>query len=225
MVSCVIFENGAPLPPGSLSPKGARGELILLPSPPWGRGWLNEASSSAEVRRVRGSRSIVNSNMGHHTRIRQLFLAVLLVLAGLTTRLQAQFGPLVMPSQAPQARSQEELDAYLEITTTTDPWEAIRKANIFTSQFPKSELLGIAYQHQMHACQQVGNFNGMLAAGQKALVANPDNLNTLLTLAPAMALEAAHRPGGAALLAQAEDYAQRALRGIEQDSNSKAVDA
>ena len=41
--------------PRPLSPKGARGRLILLPSPPWGRGWLDEASLSAEVRRVRGS--------------------------------------------------------------------------------------------------------------------------------------------------------------------------
>src|ERR1039458_6201413 len=127
-------------------------------------------------------------------RIRQLLLACLFVLAGRTPGLQGQFGPLVMPSQAPQARSQEELDAYLEITTTTDPWEAIQKANIFTSQFPKSELLGIAYQHQMHAYQQLGNFNLMLAAGQKALAANPDNLNTLLTLAPTLVRESTHRP-------------------------------
>ncbi len=40
--------------PQPLSPKGARGELILLPSPLWGRGWLAEAFSSAEARRVRG---------------------------------------------------------------------------------------------------------------------------------------------------------------------------
>ena len=59
MVSRVIFYDGMlqePPHPRPLSPKGARGELILLPSPPWGRGWLDEASSSAEVRRVRGSR-------------------------------------------------------------------------------------------------------------------------------------------------------------------------
>ncbi len=148
-------------------------------------------------------------------RVRQLLLAFLLALMSRTPILQGQFGPLVMPNQAPQARSQEELDAYLEITTTTDPSVAIRKADIFASRFPKSELLGIAYQHQMHAYQQVGNFNGMLAAGQKALDANPDNLNTLLTLAPALAQEAAHRPDGASLLAQAEEDAQRALRGIE----------
>ena len=148
-------------------------------------------------------------------RIRLILLAFLLVLLSRAPSLLGQFGPLVMPSQALQARSQEELDAYLEITTTTDPAEVIRKADLFASRFPKSELLGIAYQHQMHAFQQLGNFNGMSGAGQKALDANPDNLNTLLTLAPALALEAAHRPDGAALLAQAEDYAQRALRGID----------
>ncbi len=69
--------------------------LILLPSPLWGRGWLAEAFSSAEARRVRGFYPLstlardttleavkhfrfgpqagegvlplVNSNLGHHT--------------------------------------------------------------------------------------------------------------------------------------------------------------
>ena len=62
-----------------------------------------------------------------------------------------------------------------------------------------------------------------LAAGQKALDANPDNLNTLLTLAPALAQEAARRPDGTALLAEAEDYANRALRGIDKTQIPRQV--
>jgi tetratricopeptide (TPR) repeat protein len=122
---------------------------------------------------------------------------------------------MVMPVQAPQARSQEELDVFLNLTTTTDPTLLIRRVNTFATRFPKSELLGIAYQHQMHAYQQVRNFDGMLAAGEKALAANQDNLSTLLTLAPVLAHEAAHRPDKTRLLKQAEDYAQRALEGID----------
>ena len=66
-----------PLTPRSLSPKGARGELILLPSPPWGRGWLDEALSSVRQptdETGEGVSPIVKSNMGHHTRLDRLGL-------------------------------------------------------------------------------------------------------------------------------------------------------
>src|SRR5258707_403083 len=55
----------------------------------------------------------------------------------------------------------------------------------------------------------------MLAAGGKALAADPDSLNTLLALAPAMANRAAARPDRVQLLSQAESYAHRALDGID----------
>ena len=146
--------------------------------------------------------------------LRPLVLACLLALISSTTVLHAQFGPMVMAAQAPQAHSQEELDAFLDLSTTTDPTLQILRVHTFATRFPKSELLGIAYQHQMHAYQKAGNFDGMLAAGEKALEANQDNLSTLLTLAPVLAHEAARRPDKARLLAQAADYAKRALEGI-----------
>ena len=142
-------------------------------------------------------------------------LLALLVLMSLRCVLEAQFGPLLSPAQAPQARSQEELDAYLTITTATEAHEVVKAADSFASRFPKSELAGIAYQYQMRAFEQLDDFDGMLAAGERALLANPDNLNTLLTLAPAMANRAVQRPDSASLLARAEDYAHRALQGIE----------
>jgi tetratricopeptide (TPR) repeat protein len=107
------------------------------------------------------------------------------------------------------------LDAYLVVTTATEAHEVVNEVDRFASRFPKSELAGIAYQYQMRAYKQLNDFDGMLAAGERALLANPDNLNTLLTLAPAMANRAAQRPDSATMLAQAEDYAQRALQGIE----------
>jgi Flp pilus assembly protein TadD len=54
-----------------------------------------------------------------------------------------------------------------------------------------------------------------LAAGEKALRVHPDNLNTLLTMAPVIANHVVKRPDRAKLLAQAEGYARRALQGIE----------
>lgn len=128
---------------------------------------------------------------------------------------EAQFGALVSPTQAPQAESQEEFDAYLQIVRTQDPHAIKKEVDAFAAAFPKSELLGLAYQNQVRACQQLNDFDGMLAAGKKALQANPDNLNTLLMLAPAMASRAGTRPNRDQLLENAEDYAHRALAGIE----------
>jgi tetratricopeptide (TPR) repeat protein len=127
----------------------------------------------------------------------------------------SQLGPLSEPGLAPQAKSQDEFDSYLEIVTETDPRKVIQRVDAMASHFPDSKLLGIAYQYQMHAYQQIGNADGMLAAGKKALTAIPDNLNTLLTLAPAMANLAVQRPDRAQLLSQAETYARAALDAIE----------
>jgi tetratricopeptide (TPR) repeat protein len=137
-------------------------------------------------------------------------------LLGPISVLHAQFGPLPDPAKAPQAKSQEELDAYLEIVDTTAAQKLVAEVNVFASRFPDSQLLGIAYQYQMHAFQQLGDLDGTLAAGQKALRGNPSDLNTLLTLAAAMANAAAQRPDRAALLGQAEAYASQALTTIEQ---------
>lgn len=131
------------------------------------------------------------------------------------SRAEAQFGPLVSPGQAAQARSEDEFDHYLEIVTATDPMEVVTKANAFVTLFSGSELLGQAYQHEAEAFARLDNFEGMLTAGRKALLASGDNLNTLLMLAPAMADRAGDRPDRTTLLSGAEDYAHRALELID----------
>jgi tetratricopeptide (TPR) repeat protein len=145
----------------------------------------------------------------------RLILVFCLALAGMPARVEAQFGPLASPGQAAQARSQDELDSYLEIVSAIDPGVVVQKVKIFVSAFPKSELLGAAYQYQLQAFERLNDFDGMLAAGGKALAADPDSLNTLLALAPAMANRAAARPDRVQLLAQSESYARRALDGID----------
>lgn len=144
----------------------------------------------------------------------RLALVFCLALVGTPALLEAQFGPLASPGQAAQARSQEELDSYLEIVGANDAHVILQEVKTFASAFPKSELLGAAYQYQLHALEQLNDFDGMLAAGEKALAADPDSLNTLLALAPAMANRAAARPDRVQLLSQAESYAHRALDGI-----------
>lgn len=148
-------------------------------------------------------------------RRRHLGLVLCLALGGMPTCLEAQSGPLTNPGQAAQARSQEELDAYLEVVSATDSRTVLKDAKLFASEFPQSELLGAVYQYQLHAFERLDDFDGMLAAGKKALAADPDSLNTLLALAPAMANRAAGRPDRAQLLSEAETYAHRALNGID----------
>jgi tetratricopeptide (TPR) repeat protein len=145
----------------------------------------------------------------------RLGLALCLALIGMPAGLKAQFGPLASPRQAAQARSQAELDSYLEIVGATDARVIVQKVGIFASEFPKSELLGAAYQYQLQAFAGLNDFDGMLTAGRKALAGDPDSLDTLLALAPAMANRAAGRPDRAQLLSQAESYAHRALDGID----------
>src|ERR1700682_4782 len=95
----------------------------------------------------------------------RLALVLCLALVGMSARIEAQFGPLARPGQAAQARSQEELDFYLEIVGATDNRVVVQKVRIFASEFPKSELLGAAYQYQLRAFEQLNDFDGMLAAG------------------------------------------------------------
>jgi tetratricopeptide (TPR) repeat protein len=149
------------------------------------------------------------------TRRFRLRVFVCLAILGIPTGLQAQFGLLSSSGQAAQARSQEELDSYLEIVSATDDRVIVDRVKAFVSEFPKSELLGAAYQYQLQAFERLNDFDGMLAAGEKALVSDPDSLNTLLALAPAMATRAAGRPDRIQLLAQAESYAHRVLTEID----------
>src|SRR5436853_1972539 len=129
---------------------------------------------------------------------------------------EAQLAPLSSPAHTPQARTQEELDAYLQIATGQDPNIVIRNTETFALQYPQSNLLGTAYQYQMLAYDQKSDFQGLLSAGEKALKLQPDNVNTLLTLANAIPNALAGRPDSADLLTRAQEYARRALRGIDQ---------
>ena len=146
------------------------------------------------------------------------FLAALLVLALTITnvRIRGQFGPLGDPAHAPQAKSQEEFDAYLEILVAPDAHETIAKVEEFISKYPESELLATAYQHQMLSYQKLNEFEGMLQAGEKYLQLLPGNLNALLTLASAIPNATAGRPDAANLVIQAEEYARQALRILKQ---------
>ena len=79
----------------------------------------------------------------------------------------AQFGPLSSPAQAPQAKSQAELDAYLEIISATEAPDIVKKVDVFASQYPGSAFLGLAYQTQTLAFQRLGDFDEFATAIEK----------------------------------------------------------
>jgi tetratricopeptide (TPR) repeat protein len=155
--------------------------------------------------------------------IRRLLVFLFLAGFGPCAHLSAQSDVLVDPGKTAQAKSEEEFDKYLEIVTAQDAPQVIDKANAFVSQFPKSELVGAAYQYEVQAYQRLNNFDGLLTAGRQALLTNPNEVNSLLTLASAMASRAAGRPDREELLSQAEANARHALEEIEIQRISRKV--
>jgi tetratricopeptide (TPR) repeat protein len=124
----------------------------------------------------------------------------------------AQFGPLVDTMDAPQAKTEEELDLYLELAVSTSPRASFEIAERFAGEYPKSELLGLVFEYEMQACQRLDDSEGTLRAGRKALELLPDNADTQLTLASVIPDHAQGRADSTKLLQEAEEYARRCLR-------------
>src|SRR6266403_6301507 len=99
---------------------------------------------------------------------KRILLVAFAIMCG-SVCLEAQLAPLSSAAHAPQARTQEELDAYLQIATGQDPNIVIRNTETFASRYPQSNLLGTVYQYQMLAYEQKSDFQGLLGAGEKAL--------------------------------------------------------
>jgi tetratricopeptide (TPR) repeat protein len=128
----------------------------------------------------------------------------------------AQFDQLLTAKQAPQAQSQQELDEYIEIFYTDTPQKGIQTIRAFLNHYPVSNLKGIGYQRLMLAYQEIGDYQGLIESGEKALKIQPENLNTLLTLADAIPNGVSGSGAGDSLrLAQAEQYARQIFEGIE----------
>jgi len=141
----------------------------------------------------------------------RFFLALILL-----SEAGAQFGPLMTSTQTPQARSEEELDAYLEIYRHQDAQSTVALADRFAATYPESEFLGLVYEHQALAYQEMNNYEGVLRAGAKALALSPRNIKVLVTLALAIPNGVTGRSDSSELLAQAEEYARRALKELDE---------
>jgi tetratricopeptide (TPR) repeat protein len=155
--------------------------------------------------------------------VRRCVLASLLLLSWVGPAAQAQLDPLVRPRQAPQAHSAQELDDYLEILAAPSDRERVRLVETFAQHYLDSELLGIAYQHQMLAYRGLNDYDGVLQSGERALKFYPDNLNTLLTLANTLPNGVSAGTPEDPRLAQAEQYVKLVFEGIERMKLPRSV--
>ena len=144
-----------------------------------------------------------------------LSIAMFLTFIGCGGFIRAQFGPLASPTLAPQALSEQELDSYIEILQAGSPQETVRRVEAFELAYPKSALLGVAYQYQMLAYRDLDDFDRTVRSGKKALELNPNNLNILLTLAAVLPNSVSESRDENSDLAQAENYARLAFQGLE----------
>lgn len=107
-----------------------------------------------------------------------------------------------------QANTPEEFDAYLAVLDAHRPAEVVSAARAFAQAFPNSELLAHAVQLEMQAQRTLGNLQGAIEAGERAVKLVPNNINVLVALAGLLPLRS-EQPED---LSRAESLANQALR-------------
>lgn len=117
--------------------------------------------------------------------------------------------------QAPQARVQDELDRYLEITMERDPGRVLQLSSVFASIYPGSELLASVYQAEMRACEELGDFAGVLVWGRKAVAGLPADWATPLELAESIVNHATAGKQQTELLDEASRLTREALARLD----------
>ena len=120
-------------------------------------------------------------------------------------------------------QSAPELDEYIDLLEASSAREKVRLVEAFAQHYPKSELLGIAYQYQMEAYRELNDYDGVVQSGERALKLHPDNLNTLLTLANVLPNRISTGALDDPRLAQAEQYARLVFEGINRIKLPRSV--
>lgn len=135
----------------------------------------------------------------------------------------AQFGPLLDLEGAPQARTQKEFDAYLEILAAADDSQRVAQAREFLAAYPESALQGHAAVYEMEAHRALNDFEGVLGSGERVLKLLPENLRALLTLATAIPNAVRDATRDETQLKRAERYATRALAVMESKEIPRSI--
>lgn len=114
------------------------------------------------------------------------------------------------------AETQEEYNAYRDAVMQTNLPAAERAATDFVSRFPESALREPLYQSLMLRYQRLNDAEKALAAAEKALLVDPDNIVALVTAANVIAERTqSSDPGAAQRFAIGKRYAERALTAID----------
>ncbi len=103
--------------------------------------------------------------------------------------------------------------AYNAIAAESDGRKRMSYIEQYNAAFPESRYRDQVNQYAMISLQQMNDRAGLIAFGEKALAADPDNVATLLLLAETMAEDAKTR-------AKALQYARKAVAGTKGDEGS-----
>ena len=87
----------------------------------------------------------------------------------------------------PQAKTQPEFDAYKAAATSPDAASLEKAADDFAAKYPDSELRILLYKAAMQSYQKTGNSEKIVAMGRKALAIDPDDPESLVTVASELA--------------------------------------
>lgn len=118
-------------------------------------------------------------------------------------------------AQAPQFKSQKELDAFMMVQSAPSSQERAQAGTAFLREFPKSEAVGLASYMVMLSYQEMNDFDNMLLYGEMVLDKNPPagiKAGTLISLANAIPTRTREFDlDKEEKLAKAEDFARQAM--------------
>jgi tetratricopeptide (TPR) repeat protein len=132
--------------------------------------------------------------------------------------------PTAPQEKKPQWKSRDEYDAYQAIVGEQDPNKKIQLAQAFLEKFKDSDFKDLAYLEVLGAYLRLGDGIKAVEAGQKALEANPDNLDAHTRVAYLFPF--AFRlddPDVAAKLSRAESDAKRGLEVLQKAQKPENV--
>ena len=120
-----------------------------------------------------------------------------------------------LAAQAPQFKSQEEVNAFMAVQGGATADERIAAGSDFLANFPNSEAAGLASYIVMLSHQEKNDFEGMMLYGEMVLDGDPPagiKAGTLISLANAIPTRTREFDlDKEEKLAKAEDYAKQAM--------------
>jgi tetratricopeptide (TPR) repeat protein len=122
------------------------------------------------------------------------------------------------PKTPPQAKTQEEYNAYLQAEKAQDGVTAEKAADDFAAKFKTSDLRALLYYRAMTIYQGAHNRDKTIEMGRKVVALNPNEPVTLATLAELLAESTNETdPDHDRRLNEAMAHAQRALQTVDTD--------